>query len=178
MTTLADIYFPIENGTYAFAPLLERVRQHVFPNTPLCQQGFLSRDKEVDSASKEFLAVNHFTEFVKKDIVEAQQDRHLYELVTERTAVRPYFDLEWYVDKNENEILLDALGVIALALQNAGFIGRGLSIYTASGPVSPSRRKASYHILCDTTRRVRQTVRHAPRGTRGIPLVHGGDASR
>ena len=100
--TIADTYFPVNNGTYAFAPTLDTVRHHIFPTTPLWKQGFISRDKEEDSASKEFLAINHFDEFIKKDVMESRKDRHLYELVTERTAVRPYFDLEWYVETAEN----------------------------------------------------------------------------
>jgi len=69
--TIADTYFPVNNGTYAFAPTLDTVRHHIFPTTPLWKQGFISRDKEEDSASKEFLAINHFDEFIKKDVMES-----------------------------------------------------------------------------------------------------------
>jgi len=172
--TIADTYFPVNNGTYAFAPTLDTVRHHIFPTTPLWKQGFISRDKEEDSASKEFLAINHFDEFIKKDVMESRKDRHLYELVTERTAVRPYFDLEWYVETAENanaytaaaerrlehDTLLDAVNVIGQALLNNGFIGNGISIFTASGPITPTKRKASYHILCDTVQVFKNAKHH------------------
>jgi len=161
MDTLAQTYFPIKHGKPAFTSSLDTVRHHRFTG-PLWQQGIISRDKEADSGSKEFLCVNPIVDFILKDVMESKQDRHLYELVTERTCVRPYFDLEWDGKDGETEVLFEALGVIALALQNAGFIGRGLSIYTASGPCAsmPSGRKASYHILCDTVQVFRNAKHH------------------
>jgi hypothetical protein len=161
MDTLAQTYFPIKHGKPAFASSLDTVRHHRFTG-PLWQQGIISRDKEADSGSKEFLCVNPIVDFILKDVMETKEDRHLYELVTERTCVRPYFDLEWDGGDGEIEVLFEALGVIALALQNAGFIGRGLSIYTASGPCAsmPSGRKASYHILCDTVQVFRNAKHH------------------
>jgi hypothetical protein len=139
-------YFPVKNGTYTFAPQLEAVRHHRFPSTPLCFQGFLSRDVGPDRAEKEFLAVNHFHTFVEKDILESKEDRHLYELVTERTAVRPYFDLEWDPTQlDEQETLKTALLLLSSVLDEHGAQGRGLSIYCAS-----SKQKASYHLLFDT----------------------------
>jgi len=162
MEALAQTYFPIKNGKPAFAASLDTVRHHRFTG-PLWQQGIISKDKEADSGSKEFLSVNPIADFISKEVMESKEDRHLYELVTERTAVRPYFDLEWDGRDDEIEVLFEALGVIALALQNAGFIGRGLSIYTASGPCAsmPSGRKASYHILCDTVQVFRNTSHHS-----------------
>jgi hypothetical protein len=161
MEALAQTYFPIKNGKPAFAASLDTVRHHRFTG-PLWQQGIISKDKEADSGSKEFLSVNPIADFISKEVIESKEDRHLYELVTERTAVRPYFDLEWDGRDDEIEVLFEALGVIALALQQAGFIGRGLSIYTASGPCAsmPSGRKASYHILCDTVQVFRNTSHH------------------
>ena len=161
MDTIAQTYFPIKHGKPAFASSLDTVRHHRFTG-PLWQQGIISRDKEADSGSKEFLCVNPIVDFILKDVMETKEDRHLYELVTERTCVRPYFDLEWDGKDGETEVLFEALGVIALALQNAGFIGRGVSIYTASGPCAsmPSGRKASYHILCDTVQVFRNAKHH------------------
>lgn len=161
MDPIAQTYFPIKHGKPAFAASLDTVRHHRFPG-PLWQQGIISKDKEADSGSKEFISVNPIADFISKEVMECKEDRHLYELVTERTAVRPYFDLEWDGRDDEIEVLFEALGVIALALQNAGFIGRGLSIYTASGPCAsmPSGRKASYHILCDTVQVFRNTSHH------------------
>jgi hypothetical protein len=157
---LANTYFPIKDGTPAFSSKLDPVRNHTFPS-PLWQQGFISRDKEADCAEKEFLAVNHFAEFIQKDIAEAKEDRHLYELVTERTPVRPYFDLEWDADElDETETLYTAIGIIAKTLHNHGIIGRGLSIYCASGPSKTMRRKASYHVLCDTVQVFRNSKEH------------------
>lgn len=139
-------YFPVKNGTYAFAPQLEAVRHHRFPSTPLCFQGFLSRDMGPDRAEKEFLAVNHFHTFIEKDVLESKEDRHLYELVTERTAVRPYFDLEWDPTQlDEQETLKTALLLLSSVLEEHGAQGRGLSIYCAS-----NAQKASYHLLFDT----------------------------
>jgi len=157
---LANTYFPIKDGTPAFSSRFDTVRTYTF-HAPLWQQGFLSRDKGIDCAEKEFLAVNHYTEFIQKDIVDAKEDRHLYELVTERTPVRPYFDLEWDADeRDEKETLEECLGIIALALQAHGVIGRGLSIFCASGPSRTMRRKASYHILCDTVQVFRNSKEH------------------
>ena len=165
MTDLSNTYFPIKDGRHAFAPTLETVRKHQFPTTPLWKQGIISRDKEPDSGSKEFLAVNDFTEFIAKEVMESKEDRHLYELVTERTCVRPYFDLEWDAGNDfEAEIaMLDtAVEVICKALSDAGFVGRGISIYTASGPCASmlSGRKASYHILFDTVQVFRNAKHH------------------
>ncbi len=139
-------YFPVKNGTYAFSPQLEAIRHHRFPSTPLCFQGFLSRDMGPDRAEKEFLAVNHFHTFIEKDVLESKEDRHLYELVTERTAVRPYFDLEWDPTQlDEQTTLKVALQLISSVLEEHGAQGRGLSIYCAS-----NAQKASYHLLFDT----------------------------
>jgi hypothetical protein len=139
-------YFPVKHGTYAFAPQLEAVRHHRFPSTPLCCQGFLSRDVGPDRAEKEFLAVNHFPTFIEKDILESKEDRHLYELVTERTAVRPYVDLEWDPTQlDERETLKTAITLLSTVLEEHGAQGRGLSIYCAS-----NAQKASYHVLFDT----------------------------
>jgi hypothetical protein len=158
------VYFPIKNGKPAFAPTLDTVRNHRFPGS-LWQQGIISRDKEPDSGSKEFMAVDHFADFIAKDVMESKEDRHLYELVTERTCVRPYFDLEWDAGNDfEAEIAMlgDAMEVICQALSDAGFVGRGISIYTASGPCASmlSGRKASYHILFDTVQVFRNTKHH------------------
>ena len=139
-------YFPVKHGTYAFAPQLDAVRHHRFPSTPLCCQGFLSRDVGPDRAEKEFLAVNHFPTFIDKDILESKEDRHLYELVTERTAVRPYVDLEWDPTQlDERETLKAAITLLSTVLEEHGAQGRGLSIYCAS-----NAQKASYHVLFDT----------------------------
>lgn len=157
---LANTYFPIKDGTPAFSSKLDPVRNHTFPS-PLWQQGFLSRDKEADCAEKEFLAVNHFAEFIQKDIVDTKEDRHLYELVTERTPVRPYFDLEWNADElDETDTLYTAIDIISQALQDRGVIGRAISIFCASGPSRTMRRKASYHVLCDTVQVFRNSKEH------------------
>jgi hypothetical protein len=139
-------YFPVKHGTYAFASQLEAVRHHRFSSTPLYCQGFLSRDVGPDRAEKEFLAVNHYPTFIEKDILESKEDRHLYELVTERTAVRPYVDLEWDPTQlDERETLKAAITLLSTVLEEHGAQGRGLSIYCAS-----SKQKASYHVLFDT----------------------------
>ena len=157
---LANIYFPIKDGKPEFSSLFDPIRNHTF-KAPLWQQGFISRDNGMDCAQKEFLAVNHYTEFIQKDIIDAKEDRHLYELVTERTPVRPYFDLEWDADEHdEKDTLQECLGIIALVLHAHGVIGRGLSIFCASGPSRAMRRKASYHILCDTVQVFRNSKEH------------------
>ena len=165
MATLEQTFFPIKNGTYTFSSTLDSIRNHTFSSTPTYSQGFLSKDKEADRAEKEFLAVNHFLEFIQRDIIEQNEDRHLYELVTERTHVRPYFDLEWDpAQLDESDTLVTCLGVIAAALQSCDVIGRGISIFCASGPCSTSKmasgQKASYHVLCDTVQVFRNTKEH------------------
>lgn len=159
-SALANIYFPIKDGKPEFSSTLDPIRNHTF-KAPLWQQGFLSRDKGMDCAQKEFLAVNHYTEFIQKDIIDAKEDRHLYELVTERTPVRPYFDLEWDADeRDETETLAICIDIIAQAFHSYGIIGNALSIFCASGPSRAMRRKASYHILCDTVQVFRNSKEH------------------
>jgi len=166
-SAVAEIYFPCKNGKPIFATKLETVLTHTFCNDSTAaasataqrryNQGIIARDTLL--GTKEYLAVNHFTEFIE---VDCREDRHLYELLPEGRPVRPYFDLEWDpAQLDEEETLLAALYQITAAFQTYGLQG-SLSIYCASGACTkmPSGKKASYHIICDMNKAFRNTIEH------------------
>ena len=82
MDPITQTYFPIKHGKPAFAASLDTVRHHRFTG-PLWQQGIISKDKEADSGSKEFISVNPIADFISKEVMESKSILFIYTVTSQ-----------------------------------------------------------------------------------------------
>ena len=159
---IESFIYPVKNGEFAPSCRLKPVLNHTFSDYPRWSQGVIAQDVKEDSASKQYLTVCDM-EGTFSDIMEWKEDFHTYEVLPESRPVRPYFDLDWDAGLlGEEDTLHLVLCVISEALKQVGVQGRGISIYSASGPnhKMASGKKASYHLICDTDLVFHNTVQH------------------
>lgn len=158
MDQITSHFFPVFDDKLVPTFKLQPVLDYHFDSTPRWKQGVIAQDSREDAGIKKYFAladmdhIEGIFSFEGTDL-----DAHAFEILPVDRPVRPYFDLEWDEEQlpEVDAVLEQFIGAVSVCLSQVGFTtGKGISIYTASGPcgtrVIPSGKKASFHVLFDT----------------------------
>jgi hypothetical protein len=164
MSNIEDIYYPVKNGKQSYATKLEHIIDHKFTSEPNFLQGFISQDTN-EFGGKQFLTISNFPAWLQTDIIDSQQDRHLYEIIPTGQPVRPYFDIEYddgQLDSIETidnifSIIRDSFADLGIEISE-----ENTSIFNASGNCNKmsSGIKASYHFIISDNYAFRNVKEH------------------